>query len=315
MDPFLFVALGAAIVMAAQRGGQNAGREVATRWRNGVQRTVGAAERRTGRPAGGATKAGAGLGLGLGGAAYWLAVGAVGFVTGAVRGAGEGWRRCYAWRAARAERRAAAAEPSAAEPSAAEPVSPAGEPAPVSPEPPAVPAGPEPVIRVRGSLAAVPDSRPSRVRGSLAAVPDPAPSPRTTDRKDTTMPATITTGEVHTMAQLIAELEAIASEALAELEDAQADANRATELAGHLEVAHASLTALDLDADTLAAVGALSDAVDARRAAAEARAAAAELAASQATDTAEGVRARHQLMAEAHAATPHAADKAFYAEV
>ncbi len=128
MDPFLFVALGAAIVMAAQRGGQNAGREVATRWRNGVQRTVGAAERRTGRPAGGATKAGATLGLGLGGAAYWLAVGAVGFVTGAVRGAGEGWRRCYAWRAARAERRAAAAEPSAAEP-----VSPAGEPAPSGP--------------------------------------------------------------------------------------------------------------------------------------------------------------------------------------
>src|SRR5439155_894833 len=62
---------------------------------------------------------------------------------------------------------------------------------------------------------------------------------------------TATGGDVQTMEQLIAELETIGKEAAAELEDAQADAQRAREDAARVDTMVASLAQLDLDQDSL----------------------------------------------------------------
>jgi len=136
---------------------------------------------------------------------------------------------------------------------------------------------------------------------------------RTTDSGGTAVAIDTTTGgEVLTMDQLLAELGTIINEAAADLEDAQADAQRATEDAQRVELMVASLRSMDLDEQTLTEVGALGDSAAARQAAADQRAAAAESRHAQASAARDGVQARHQVMAEAHAATPHAADKSFY---
>jgi hypothetical protein len=124
---------------------------------------------------------------------------------------------------------------------------------------------------------------------------------------------TMTGGEVLNMQQLIAELEGIGKEAAADLEDAQADRQRAVEDANRIDNMVASLQAMDLDRQTLAEVGALADTAGQRREAAEQRAAAAEARHAQAQTALNGVQDRHGLMAEAHANTPHAAERAFYA--
>ena len=124
---------------------------------------------------------------------------------------------------------------------------------------------------------------------------------------------TMTGGEVLNMQQLIAELEGIGKEAAADLEDAQADRQRAVEDANRIDNMVASLQAMDLDRQTLAEVGALLETAASRRSAAEQRAHAAEARHAQAQTALKGVQDRHGLMAEAHANTPHAAEKAFYA--
>jgi hypothetical protein len=124
---------------------------------------------------------------------------------------------------------------------------------------------------------------------------------------------TMTGGEVLNMQQLIAELEGIGKEAAADLEDAQADRQRAVEDANRIDNMVASLQAMDLDRQTLAEVGALADTAGQRRQVAEQRAAAADARHAQAQTALKGVQDRHGLMAEAHANTPHAAEKAFYA--
>ncbi len=141
------------------------------------------------------------------------------------------------------------------------------------------------------------------------------PAERGTDTtKGKTMAiATVTGGEVYTLDQLIAELDKIAEEAAAEMEDASGDAQRAKEDASRVELMVASLESLDLDRDTIAEVSALGDSSAAKQAAAEQRLGAAEIRHAQALTAVKGVRSRHSLMAEAHAATPHAADKSFYA--
>jgi hypothetical protein len=123
---------------------------------------------------------------------------------------------------------------------------------------------------------------------------------------------TATGGEVVTMQQLIAELEGIKKEAAADLEDAQADRERAKEDANRIETMVASLRSVDMDTATVGEVGALADTAGQRLAAAEQRAAAADQRAAQADAALSGVQARHQLLAEAHASAPHAADKSFY---
>lgn len=140
------------------------------------------------------------------------------------------------------------------------------------------------------------------------------PAPASTEPKGT--PVTIQTrtgGEVLTMDQLIAELDAITAEAASDLEDAQADAKRATEDAQRIDVMIGSLRSMDLDPQTIGEVSSLQDSASARQAAADQRAAAADARHAQAMAAKQGVQARHQVMREAHAATPHAADKQFYA--
>jgi len=124
--------------------------------------------------------------------------------------------------------------------------------------------------------------------------------------------STLTGGEVTTMSGLVAELGTIIEEASADLEDAQGDAQRAREDMQRIDVMVGSLRSMDLDGQTLSEVGALAEPAAARQAAAEQRAAAAEARHSQAVTARDGVQRRHQVMAEAHAATPHAADKEFY---
>src|SRR5215475_9774641 len=88
--------------------------------------------------------------------------------------------------------------------------------------------------------------------------------------------STVTGGEVLNMQQLVAELEGIINEAAADLEDAQAEQQRAAEDAGRVEAMVASLSALGLDSQTLSEVGALAETAAQRRAASQQRAAAAE---------------------------------------
>lgn len=123
---------------------------------------------------------------------------------------------------------------------------------------------------------------------------------------------TATGGDVQTLEQLIAELETIGKEAAAELEDAQGDAQRAREDSARVEAMVASLAQLDLDKDSLNEISALAEDSASRLSAAEARQNAAESRAAHAQQAIDGVRSRHQLMQEAHDATPHAADKRFY---
>jgi len=124
--------------------------------------------------------------------------------------------------------------------------------------------------------------------------------------------STISGGEVLNMQQLVAELDGIRKEAAADLEDAHAEQQRAAEDASRVDAMVASLRALDVDHQTLSEIGALADSAGQRRSAAEQRAAAAEALLAQAQAALQGVQARHGLMAEAHAATPHPAEKAFY---
>jgi hypothetical protein len=125
--------------------------------------------------------------------------------------------------------------------------------------------------------------------------------------------ATVNGGEVLTLDGLIAELEAVQKEAAGDLEDAAGDADRAREDAQRVERMVASLSALELDQQTLAEVGALAEDAAARRAAAEARQAAEERRAAHAKLALDGVKHRHALMQEAVDSTPNGgAQKGFY---
>lgn len=183
--------------------------------------------------------------------------------------------------------------------------------------------GPIPYIRREPATdVSVPDvSRPAGTE--TLTEPEPVPdrdSTAYTDPIDTTTEgtepmATITSstgGEVLTMDQLLRELNDIATDAASELEDAQADMKRAAENVTRFDNMVSSLEALDLDQATIADVGALSETAGQRAKAADLRAAAADAQLAQAETALKGVQSRHSLMQEAHAATPHAADKSFY---
>jgi hypothetical protein len=145
-----------------------------------------------------------------------------------------------------------------------------------------------------------------------AARPSVTPITRTTTGPNLMAINTVTGGEVLTMSQLLAELNAIKQEASTELEDAQADAKRASEDARRIDVMVASLRSRDMDSQTIAEVGALGESASARLAAADQRAAAADKRLAQVSEAINGLYARHNALAEAHAAAPHAADKEFY---
>ena len=123
---------------------------------------------------------------------------------------------------------------------------------------------------------------------------------------------TNTGGEVHTLEQLVSELEGIAKEAAADLDDAHAHRARAHEDGARFETMAASLHEHDLDQQTLGEISALMEPAAQRKSAADDRASAAEQMLARAQTALRGVQDRHSLMAEAHAATPHAAKKEFY---
>jgi hypothetical protein len=288
---FIFgIALVYGLAFALVRGTEHAGRALQSAYRTNAMGRQG--RRQGGKPyaTGRSSTAGAKLGA-------VVATGATGLVM-AGRGFAEGWRTGWPEGRRRAhERWGRPPEP------APEPAEPADrDPADSTKDDP--PAGPD-----RRSLRLVPEPD----SAAAGTEPDPAPRGDATSTEDTDMAITTTTGgEVLTMDQLLAELGTIIEEAAADLEDAQADAQRATEDAQRVETMVASLRSMDLDEQTLGEVGALGDSATARQAAADQRAAAAEARHAQATAARDGVQARHQLMAEAHAATPHAADKQFY---
>jgi hypothetical protein len=181
--------------------------------------------------------------------------------------------------------------------------------------------GPLPYIRREpASDVSVPDvSRPAGTEAFTDPGPDrdstPYTDPIDTTTEGTEPMATITSstgGEVLTMDQLLRELNDIATDAASELEDAQADMKRAAENVTRFDNMVSSLEALDLDQATIADVGALSETAGQRAKAADLRASAADAQLAQAETALKGVQSRHSLMQEAHAATPHAADKSFY---
>jgi hypothetical protein len=286
-------------------------------------------------PAG--VKVGAGLAAALTGS---LAVGR-GFVAGVKVGWPEGRSRGQAWALERAQRRADAAQPEAGTPATASRKAHPGTvvpPAALDDVPvPHAAAGTgtgtgtgtsangwsQPVLagKTARALKSVPaGSRSAPVPATPAAdAPDVPAASGTTHTTSTTtteeghrMTSTVTGGETSTMDALIAELQNIATEATAELEDAQADRQRAIDAERRVELMVASLRAVDVDATTLGEVGAIGEAETLRRQAAEQRAQAAEARLIQAQTAVKGVQARHNLMREAHAVTPDPAKREFY---
>lgn len=248
------------------------------------------------------SKAGVVTGRAIGAATVGAVEGIRGFGIGAKTGWAEGREKAYAWHA----RRHGSITDLPAEQPVREPAQATGTDGPV--EGVAVPAG----TRARLQLVdpgETPDAPAAADRPDGSGEPT---DPSTTEGNEEMTIDTATGGDVQTMEQLIAELETIGKEAAAELEDAQGDAQRAKEDAARIDTMVASLSRLNLDSDSLAELSALSDDAASRLSAAEARANSAESRAAHAQQAIEGVRARHQLMQEAHDATPHAANREFY---
>lgn len=251
-----------------------------------------------GKPAAGSRSNGAGVKVGAAAAtgATGLAMAGRGFAQGFRAGWPEGRKRAHDRWGGQPEQAAEVTSTEAATGPAGDTTADAKTPAPGS-------------STDRPPLRLVSDSEPA----AAGADPNvPAPGGASTTEGDDMAVSTLTGGEVTTMAGLVAELGTIIEEASADLEDAQGDAQRAKEDMQRIDVMVASLRSMDLDRQTLAEVGGLAEPAFARQAAAEQRAAAAEARHSQAITARDGVNSRHQVMAEAHAATPHAADKEFY---
>jgi hypothetical protein len=330
MEAIVGIAFVWAAAYAITRGTQSAGNAIKGAYRKRVSSW---AKRHPASPTPAGVKLGAGLATGVTGAV----LAARGFFGGVKVGWPEGKARGEAWWQRRAERRVGGGWQSLPDASTAavphresRPATGASADAPVPVPRKAVPvasAGPvsgdwsRPVIVGGTDTKAETGRRLRPVPNDAAAesahpnhVPAAGGTATTTPGGSNPMAiVTSTGGEVHTMQQLTAELKGIIEEAGADLEDAQADRKRAQEDASRIEVMVASLQALDLDRQTLGEVSALADTASQRKAASEQRAAAAEARHAQAQTALKGVQDRHSVMAEAHAATPHAANKEFYA--
>ncbi|HEX5347871.1 MAG TPA: hypothetical protein VFW64_12355 [Pseudonocardiaceae bacterium] len=137
-------------------------------------------------------------------------------------------------------------------------------------------------------------------------------TPTITEGTAVTTIATNTGGEVHTMQQLIDELNQLAKQATAEQEDGEAAQKRTTEAVGWLDNLQASLEENDLDQQTLADVTNLADLFTQVQKLRTGMVAALDNIAAGAAAAATGVQARHGAMQEAIDATPHKAKDAFY---
>src|SRR6266511_2494512 len=267
---------GVLIVYAAAwaiiRGTQSAGHAVKGAYRKRV--TAWTSKHPAASPMPAAVKVAAATATVLGGAIHAVR----GFYAGAKTGWPEGWRRGEAWVQRRAARRAAArGQAMPDEPTVELPHVDRGpdrdRAVPIGTHP--SPAGVVPAVNGRVPIPAPVDETASAASRRLHPVPDdgqvldedpaqpdvPAAggtTPITTTEGNAPMAiTTMTGGEVLNMQQLIAELEGIGKEATADLEDAQADRQRAVEDANRIDNMVASLQAMDLDRQTLAEVGAL----------------------------------------------------------
>lgn len=176
-----------------------------------------------------------------------------------------------------------------------------GIPAPVPVPAAAAPAGGEPAVNGNGHPA--PDVPPSGWT-----------NPTITVSNENGVGADMTSGsgEVHTMQQLIAELEGMVARAATEVDDASADRSRAEKEMAWVDLIVASLNAQGVTDQTRDAVAGIADPVAAWVKAADARVASADARRAQAGQALVVLRANHQLMQEAVLATENPADLSFY---
>jgi hypothetical protein len=141
------------------------------------------------------------------------------------------------------------------------------------------------------------------------------PHENSTDRESNMTIESKTGGEVHSLAQLLTELDAIKAEASAELEDAQANSARKGERVQHIDTLVASLRHLRVDEATVGAVQALQEPFQRSKDLADSQAASAEHELMLATAARETAQRNHGQIREAVVASAApAADGAFYNE-
>lgn len=122
-------------------------------------------------------------------------------------------------------------------------------------------------------------------------------------------------GEVHSLAQLLTELDAIKAEAAAELEDAQANSKRKHERVQHIDTLVASLRTMKVDEATVGAVQALQEPFQQSKVLADNQATSADHELALATAARETAQRNHGQIREAVVAAPApAADGEFYNE-
>ncbi|WP_158717049.1 hypothetical protein [Streptomyces rimosus] len=128
------------------------------------------------------------------------------------------------------------------------------------------------------------------------------------------MPITTTTAEATNHTALLAALDAIVNEAVANHDDACADLARSNQEVTNVEALAAGLSReeIALDPESVSQVQALVEPFQQRAMAAEQRLASCEALKAQAEQAKQVVVAKHQMMKEAHDANPEAAQKAYY---
>ncbi|KOG53145.1 hypothetical protein ADK76_28955 [Streptomyces griseoflavus] len=129
-----------------------------------------------------------------------------------------------------------------------------------------------------------------------------------------TMPITTTTAEATSHTALLAALDAIVNEAVANHDDACADLARSNQEVTNVEALAAGLSSeeIALDPESVGQVQALVEPFKQRAMAAEQRLASCEALKAQAEQAKQVVVAKHQMMKEAHDSNPDAAQKAYY---
>lgn len=127
-----------------------------------------------------------------------------------------------------------------------------------------------------------------------------------------TMPITTTTGEATNHSSLLAALDAIATEAGANMDDASADLARSNQEVANVEALAGGLAQVGLDDESLGQINSLIEPFQQRANAAQVRLDASEALRAMADTARQSVIAKHGLMKEAHDATPQAAQKAYY---
>lgn len=218
------------------------------------------------------------------------------------RGAKSGWRSGWKRASDRFGRPVIEQEPVIAPPKPAAP-----------PKPVAAPPAPEIVVEPAPVIEPVVAPDPVVVPKS-ASVPTPVTPTTAPPVPERTTPVALINDNAddNTYSGLLAFLEALKDHAAAELDDAQAELTRTEDSASVIDTRYAGFSSVNLDSESLGALGGLLDPIGARRDAAQARVGAAEALFSQASSAQDFAVAKHSVMNEAYAVTPDHADQEFY---